>query len=162
MMPLLFHLGQYPPERHEMHHENKQPKKMREMKQEDYTKVEESLQHHFSNFENEGWKKTLNCFGTNANTTLSSIDHPSVGSEEEFFSMTDFSLPPLAQPTLLGAVKHHNISCNTNDVNRDSPSSPRSTMSNVSLGGSSGSLGSKGMIMMVPSLFSLVRGQNRI
>ena len=138
-------LGNCNGDRHDTSQENKQQKmKMREMKCEDYIKVEESLQHHFHSVESENWKKTLNSLGTNANTTFSSINQQSICSEEDFFSMTDFPLPALGQPTLLGAVKQHNISCNTNEVNLMSPSSPRSTLSNISLGGSSGSLGSKG------------------
>lgn len=117
--------------------------RMREMKSEDYMKVEESLQSQFHGAETQNWKQALNSLQSDVTTTNSLANH-STASEEEFFSMSEFPLPALGQPTLLNAVKQHNLSFNVNDPNSFSPTSPRSTLSNISLGGSSSSLSTKG------------------
>lgn len=119
--------------------------RMREMKSEDYMKVEESLQSQFHGAETQNWKQALNSLQSDVTTTNSLANH-STASEEEFFSMSEFPLPALGQPTLLNAVKQHNLSFNVNDPNSFSPTSPRSTLSNISLGGSSSSLSTKGTL----------------
>ena len=108
------------------------------MKTEDFTKVEESLQQQFTSVDSD-WKSALN--------SLNSTDgspRARASSDEEFFSMSDFPLPKLGQPTILNTVKQCNLT-GTEDMSseRFSPASPRSTLSNISLGGSSGSLNSK-------------------
>ena len=110
---------------------------MRAMKSEDYVKVEESLQQQFQSADSHNWK--VGGYHSIGNTSLGSLTQQSTGSEEEFFSMTEFPLPALGQPTLLNAVKQQN------DIIRASPTSPRSTLSNISLGGSSSSLSNKGI-----------------
>ena len=113
---------------------------MREMKTEDFTKVEESLQQQFTSIDSD-WKSALNSLNS---TDGSPNSRARANSEEEFFSMSEFPLPQLGQPTLLNTVKQCNLT-GTEDVmsGRFSPTSPRSTLSNISLGGSSGSLNSK-------------------
>lgn len=114
--------------------------KMREMKTDDFSKVEESLQQQFSSVDSD-WKSALNSLNSTEGSPNSRVR---ANSEDEFFSMSDFPLPQLGQPTLLNTVKQCNLT-GTDDLasGRFSPTSPRSTLSNISLGGSSGSLNSK-------------------
>ena len=121
--------------------------KMREMKSEDYMKVEESLQNHFTSIESQDWKSALSSLNSTNDSPLGSLTKAHSNSEEEFFSMNEFPLPSLGQPTLLNTVKQCNLTGNAGEeytAGRFSPTSPRSTLSNISLGGSSGSLTSKG------------------
>jgi hypothetical protein len=113
---------------------------MREMRSEDFMKVEESLQHQFNTIDSRDWKSALSSLNSTGDPPLARAS-----SEEEFFSMSEFPLPSLGQPTLLNTVKQCNLT-GTEDIasGRFSPTSPRSTYSNISLGGSSGSLNSKG------------------
>lgn len=119
--------------------------KMREMKTEDFSKVEESLQQQFTSVDSD-WKSALNSLNS---TDGSPNSRARANSEDEFFSMSDFPLPQLGQPTLLNTVKQCNLT-GTDDLasGRFSPTSPRSTLSNISLGGSSGSLNSKCKLMI--------------
>ena len=115
--------------------------KMREMGTEDFSKVEESLQQQFTSVDSHDWKSAINSLNSTEGHSMNRAS-----SEEEFFSMTDYPLPQLGQPTLLNTVKQCNLT-GSEDIStgRFSPAtSPRSTLSNISLGGSSGSLTSKG------------------
>lgn len=150
------------------HHQRKM--KMREMRTEDFMKVEESLQNHFSSIESQDWKSNLNSLNSTNDSPYGSLtkQHRS-NSEDEFFSMSEFPLPQLGQPTLLNTVKQCNLTggqainttATTTATSEDhfsvdlfSPNSPRSTLSNVSLGGSSGSLNSKGTFSFLPLISS--------
>lgn len=136
--------------------------KMREMKTEDFMKVEESLQNQFSSIESQDWKTNLHSLNSTNESPYGSLTKPRSNSDDEFFSMNEFPLPQLGQPTLLNTVRQCNLTvtggahrattasttipgCDDFTAGRFSPTSPRSTLSNVSLGGSSGSLNSKGL-----------------
>ena len=97
------------------------------MKSEDYLKVEESLQHQFGSSDF-SLKNKLEHFKPNIN--MNCLSHNSTLSEEEFFSMTEFPLPALGQPSLIDPLKQNPF------YNRFDGIIP-SRLNNVSLGGSS-------------------------
>lgn len=117
--------------------ENQRKTKMRMMKSEDYMKVEETLQSQFrattETLQQPNWNQAIENFKVNTNHSLNSTG--TSHNEEEFFSMTEFPLPALGQPSLLNAVRQETGIMKI---------SPRSTLSNVSLGGSSSSTSTKG------------------
>ena len=108
-------------------------------------KVEESLQNQFHSIDND-WKSALNSLNSTNDSSMDNYARNRANSEEEFFSMSEFPLPSLGQPTLLNTVKQCNLTGNSAEdiAGRFSPTSPRSTLSNISLGGSSGSVTSRG------------------
>lgn len=117
--------------------ENQRKTKMRMMKSEDYMKVEETLQSQFctttETLQQPNWNQAIANFKLNTDHSLNSTG--TSHSEEEFFSMTEFPLPALGQPSLLNTVRQETGIMTI---------SPRSTLSNVSLGGSSSSTSTKG------------------
>ena len=119
---------------------------MRMMKSEDYMKVEETLQSQFrattETLQQPNWNQAIENFKVNTNHSLNSTG--TSHSEEEFFSMTEFPLPALGQPSLLNTVRQETGIMAI---------SPRSTLSNVSLGGSSSSTSTKGEFSSCRSSF---------
>lgn len=139
------------------HHHSRS--KMREMKSEDFMKVEESLQSQFHSIDPD-WKTALNSLNSTNDSLVDNFARNRANSEEEFFSMSEFPLPSLGQPTLLNTVKQCNLTGNSAEdiTGRFSPTSPRSTLSNISLGGSSGSLTSRGTLTEKAS--TIIRGSS--
>ncbi|XP_047132306.1 autophagy-related protein 2 homolog B isoform X1 [Hydra vulgaris] len=127
---------------------NTRRNKMRTMKSADYLKVEESLQHQVGSMDF-SLKNKVEQFKPSIN--LSSLSHNSTLSEEEFFSMTEYPLPALGQPSLIDPLKQSPF------YNRFDSTSSR--LSNVSLGGFSSS--SKGTLTeQASSLFRATSGSS--